>query len=110
MKFLKIKARNKTLKVKDCRGLRSITGLMFDPMRNHDGALIYGNCLWMPFVKQNLKLVFLDAEFKVVNIQSSVPLSTDSRSWKIYSSPNANYCLETKRNVTVKLGDKLMVK
>ena len=47
-----IKIGKKKLRIKDCKGLSSVKGLMFDEMKGLDGALIYGNSIWMPFVKQ----------------------------------------------------------
>ena len=107
MRLVKIKIGNRILKVKDCKGLSSLKGLMFDSMENHDGALIYSNSIWMPFVKHKLKLIFLDESFKVADTQNSIPLSFNPKSWKIYSCFEAKYCLETNKKVNVRKGSKI---
>lgn len=87
---------NKTVKIKDCKGLASLFGLAFDDMRGHDGALIYSNSLWMPFVKKNLDLLFLDSDFRVIDIQRAVPITLNPKTWKDYKNKKARYCLELK--------------
>ena len=89
------------------RGLKSIKGLMFNDMRNIDGALITGNSIWMPFVKRKLYLTFLDNKFKVVDKQLAVPLTLNIKTWKTYNCKRASYCLETKMKLPVKKGDKI---
>ena len=64
----------KKLRIKDCKGLSSIRGLMFNNMNKIDGALIYANRIWMPFVKHNLDLFFLDENFKLIEKQFAVPI------------------------------------
>lgn len=82
------------LRIKDCKGLSSIKGLMFDDMKECDGALIHANAIWMPFVKHNLDLFFLDKDFRVIDIQKAVPLTLHPNTWKIYRCEKAAYCLE----------------
>ncbi len=96
MKLLRIKIGKKSFTVKDSRGLGSVRGLMFDNMDGHDGALITASGIWMPFVKKKLNLVFLDKEMKTVGQQMAVPLSWHPKTWRVYSSDKAKYCLELK--------------
>ena len=95
MKLIKIKVAGKTYRVKDCRGLSSIRGLMFDGLENYDGALIYANKIWTPFCPP-LTLFFLDEKFKVVKKQKAAPLTLHPKTWKTYSNKKAKYCLEIK--------------
>ena len=107
MKIIKIKIGNRTLRIKDCKGIASLKGLMFDSMKNCDGALIYGKVIWMPFIKHKLKLIFLDKDFEVVDTQYAIPISINIKSWRTYSCSRAKYCLETNKDVKVKIGDKI---
>jgi uncharacterized membrane protein (UPF0127 family) len=94
--IIRVRIRNKTLRIKDCRGLASLRGLMFDKMKNIDGALIYANNIWMPFVKNKLDLLFLDKNLTVIEIKKAVPLTLDPKTWKAYVNWKARYCLEVK--------------
>ncbi len=95
MKMITIKMGRKKFRVKDCKGLSSIRGMMFDNS-DADGALIYGNSIWMPFVRQNLDLFFLDENKKVIEKKRAVPLTLNPKTWKIYKNKKAKYCLEIK--------------
>lgn len=101
MAMLEIKAGKKKLRIKDCKGAASLRGLMFDSMHEKDGALIYSNNIWMPFVRHELDLFFLDAQMRVVKKERAVPLSLKKSTWKIYKCEGAKYCLEVKAS-TVK--------
>jgi len=109
-----VKIGKKSLQIKDCRGLKSIKGLMFSKMKNIDGALISGNSIWMPFVKHNLDLFFLDKNFYVTSKQKAVPIRIKRKTWKIYSDPNARYCLEIKHGLIdmekIKIGQKIEIR
>ncbi|KHO47648.1 MAG: Protein of unknown function DUF192 [archaeon GW2011_AR5] len=83
----------KTYRVKDCKGLSSVRGLMFDNS-GADGALIYANSIWMPFVRHSLDLFFLDEKMKVIEKRRAVPLTLNPKTWKTYSNKKAKYCLE----------------
>jgi uncharacterized membrane protein (UPF0127 family) len=108
--MLKIKVGNKTVNVKDCRGLGSLRGLMFDRMEDKDGALIHGNAVWMPFVRCKLDLFFLDEMFSVLDVQKAVPMTARPTTWKVYKCVNAKYCLELKHGlVKAKKGEKLEI-
>ncbi len=96
MKIIKIKIKGKIFRVKDCRGISSVRGLMFDDIKGHDGALVYANSIWMPFVKHNLDLFFLDEKFRVIGKQRAVPLTLNPKTWKVYKNKKARYCLEIK--------------
>jgi uncharacterized membrane protein (UPF0127 family) len=96
MKLVTIKIKGKAYKVKDCRGFASVKGLMFDKIDKYDGALIYANNIWMPFVKHKLDLFFLDNKMKVIEKKTAVPMTLNPKTWKTYSSKKAKYCLEIK--------------
>lgn len=91
----------KTFNIKDCKGLSSIKGLMFDNMNNKDGALIYSNKIWMPFVKHDLILIFVESDFKRIVylldekefIISSIQLAKKNQ-LKVYKDEDADYCIE----------------
>ena len=107
--IIKAKVGNKTLRVKDCRGVLSIKGLMFNPLKDIDGALIYANSVWMPFVKE-LDLLFLGEDFKVIGVKHAVPITANPETWKTYSGKNAKYCLEVKRGlIKAKPGMKIKI-
>ena len=104
---LKLKIGRNILKIKDCRGFDSIVGLMFNDMKDVDGALIYGNNIWMPFVKNNLDLFFLDAKYNLIETKKAIPLKLNPKTWKSYSNFNASYCLEIKSGLIKKLSGKI---
>ncbi len=83
---------NRTLTIKDCRGIRSVRGLMFDSRSG--GALISGSSIWMPFVRHPLMLFFLDENMNVLKIQRAVPMTLRPKTWKVYSCRRARYVLE----------------
>lgn len=94
------------MKIKNCVGLGSMKGLMFDS--ESDGALIYGNSIWMLFVERKLLLIFLDKKMRVVDKMIAVPLTLNPKTWKIYENVNARYCLELKdTNLRIKKGAKI---
>lgn len=95
-KIIKIRIGRKILRIKDCKGLSSLWGLMFDNMDKIDGALVYANNIWMPFVKKRLDLLFLDKKFRVIDIQVAVPLTLNPKTWMVYANYRAKYCLEIK--------------
>jgi len=72
---------------------------MFDDMNDKDGALIHGNSIWMPFVKYDLDLFFLDKDFVVVDVQKAVPLTFNPKTWRTYKCEEAKYCLEIKQGL-----------
>ncbi len=96
---VKMRIGDKALMIKDCKGIFSLFGLMFDKMRDIDGALIYGNSVWMPFVKKKLDLLFLDDNFRVIDIKEAVPLTLDPRTWVVYGNGRATFCLEIKKGL-----------
>ena len=105
-----IKVGSRVLKVKNCNGFASLCGLAFDDMKKHNGALIYSNNIWMPFVKHELDLLFLDSDFKILDIQRAIPLSLNPKTWKYYKNKNARYCLELKSGlVSARKGLKVII-
>lgn len=94
--IINFKLNGKKFKVKDCRGISSVRGLMFDKLENYDGALVYSNKIWTPFCAP-LTLFFLDEKKRVIGKQKSVPLTLNPKTWKTYSNKKAKYCLEIKR-------------
>jgi hypothetical protein len=101
-RIVKMRLGNKILRIKDCRGIFSLSGLMFDNMNDIDGAMIYANNVWMPFVKRKLDLLFLDRNLKVVEIQKAVPITFNSNTWRVYANHTAKYCLEIKTGLIKK--------
>ncbi|MFA4820322.1 MAG: hypothetical protein WC613_05200 [Candidatus Aenigmatarchaeota archaeon] len=95
MKTITIKVNGKKYRVKDCKGLSSVRGLMFDSLKDKDGALIHSNKIWTPFCLP-LNLFFLDEKFRVISKQKSVPLTMNPKTWRTYSNEKAKYCLEIK--------------
>lgn len=87
--------------MKDCRGLSSVRGLMFDDIKDYDGAIIRANSVWMPFVRHRLNLFFLDKSMKITCRKHAVPLALNPKTWKIYSDENAEFCLELKQSVSI---------
>lgn len=98
-----------SFRIKDCRGLSSIRGLMFDPLTDYDGALIYGNSIWMPFVKKKLQLIFLDRSNKVTSIQDAIPMTLHPRTWRFYKDSEAKYCLEAAKETKARKGTKIKI-
>ena len=110
MKLIKLAIGKKVFRVKNCKGIASVRGLMFDDMKNHDGALIYANNIWMPFVKKDLNLLFLDEKMKVINQKLAKPISLNFNSWKVYNDKDARYCLELKHTkIKVAKGTRIKV-
>ena len=93
MKIITIKVNGKKYRVKDCRGLSSVRGMMFD--KKSSGALIYANSIWTPFCPP-LTLFFLDEKFRLVSKQKAIPLTLNPKTWRTYSNKKAKYCLEIK--------------
>jgi uncharacterized membrane protein (UPF0127 family) len=102
MALIPITINKKRLRVKDCKGLSSVRGLMFDSLKGKDGALVYGNRIWMPFVKKPLTLIFLDKNYAVTSVQEAVPITLNPKTWKIYSDKSAKYCLELVKKIKIK--------
>ena len=93
---MKVRIGKKILNIKDCKGAASLKGLMFDDMNDKDGALIYANNIWMPFVKHELDLFFLDSQMRVLKKERAVPLTLNTSTWKVYKCAEATKCLEVK--------------
>jgi uncharacterized membrane protein (UPF0127 family) len=103
----KIKIGSKVLRIKDCRGLSSARGLMFDSLADKDGALIYANNIWMPFCR-SLDLYFLDKNFVVLGKKTAVPMTMNPKTWKVYANEKARYCLELKNGAaSIRKGQKI---
>ena len=99
MEIIQAMIGKRIISIKDCRGFSSIRGLMFDSMQDYDGALIYANAIWMPFVKHNLDLIFLDKSHKILEIQAAIPITANPKTWRIYRQDDAKYCLEIKSGI-----------
>ncbi|MBI4019648.1 MAG: DUF192 domain-containing protein [Candidatus Aenigmarchaeota archaeon] len=107
--MIRIQSGKEIFTVKDCRSLLSaMHGLMFDSL-NHDGALILGGSIWMPFVKKPLHLVFLSKELTVTSVQYAVPITLNPTTWKTYSDKNAKYCLELARKPKLAQGMRIKI-
>lgn len=104
---MRIKAGNKTLRVKDCTSLLSaMRGLMFS---RESAALVRGNGIWMPFVAKPLHLYFLGKTLKVISVDYAIPLTLDVKTWKVYSCQGASYCLESTKELSLKPGAEIKV-
>ncbi|MBI2172861.1 MAG: DUF192 domain-containing protein [Candidatus Aenigmarchaeota archaeon] len=107
---MRISAGKKMFSVKDCRGLSCVRGLMFDGMEDIDGALVRGSSIWMPFVKHELELFFIDRNMKTIKKSPAVPMSLNPKTWKTYSCNGARYCLEMKKGLCkAKVGAKVKI-
>ena len=95
-KVSKMKIGNRILKIKECHGIHSLTGLMFDKMNGVDGAFVHANNVWMPFVKRKLDLFFVDKKLRIVDVQKAIPMTWDPRTWRVHANWKAKYCLEIK--------------
>ena len=103
----KITIGKKSLRIKDCRGLSSLRGLMFDKLDGKDGALIRGNSVWTPFCVP-LDLYFLDPDFLVLEKKAAMPLTLNPKTWKTYSNRKAKYCLELRQGIVgIRKGQKI---
>ena len=114
MVFVDVKIGKKTLKLKDCRGISALRGLMFDSMNDNDGALMpinfFCGSLCMAFVEKKLNLVFLDSKLHAIKSEIAVPVGINPKTWKTYSCKNASYCLELKDiDIKIKKGDKVKI-
>ena len=110
MKLVTATISGKKYALKNCAGISSVKGLMFNDMSGIDGALIYGNSIWMPFVKKPLKLVFIDEKMTVVAVHTASPIGLAPDTWKTYWEPKAAYCVELKNTaVKVKPGTKIIL-
>lgn len=98
-----------SFQVKDCKGLSSLRGLMFDSMEDKDGAFIYANSIWMPFVRKELQLIFLDAGHRVTSVQEAVPITLDPRTWRFYKDKKAIYCLEAAKKTKARKGMQIKI-
>ena len=99
MQMLDATVDGKRIRVKDCRGIASLRGLMFDSLTTYDGALITGGSVWMPFVPQPLDLIFLDESLRPLNVQRATPMTLHPRTWKLYACAGARYCLEVRTGI-----------
>ncbi len=105
---MKARIGEKEYDVLDMKGWRSFIGLMFNDMNEIDGALIYGNSIWMPFVKRPLTLIFLDDENKILQVDFAIPITTNPRTWKTYSCKKASKCLELKEKINPSIGERVL--
>ena len=96
MTIIRMTFGGKKLRIKDCSGLSSLRGLMFHDMEGIDGALIYANAVWMPFVRKKLKLFFLDEKKRVLSTTVATPMTLHPKTWKVYKNHKASYVLEIK--------------
>ncbi len=105
---MKAKIANKSYNIVDMSGWKSIKGLMFNDMKDIDGALISGNSIWMPFVKRSLTLIFLNKKNKILKVVRACPMTINPKTWKVYSCKDAIKCLEIKQRISPKVGSKII--
>jgi len=64
--------------------------------------------LWMFAVRYPIKMIFINKDKKVIDIQRGIPISTNPKTWKIYIPKEpCTYILETPFDLKIKIGDKL---
>lgn len=94
-------------RVKYCRSLRSrILGLMFVHGPGNGALLPDVNAIHMNFVRFNLRIVWLDKDFTVLD-------QITARKWRLYNGPEgARHVLElpADKKYDIKNGDKLRIK
>ncbi len=95
---MKIKHRDKQLRIKNCRGLASIWGLTMHPMTALDGALVHHNNIGT-FLCRTLDLYFLSDNFVVLEKRTSNHF-LNPRSWTGYRNKKAKYTLEVKKGMS----------
>lgn len=107
--MITVKIDSQKISVKLCKGFSKYKGLMFDRLKDKDGALLEAKAIWMLFTKYPLDLIFIDRERRIVNIQRAIPLTLDPKTWKIYRCPRARWCLELKEGLFKgKVSDKIL--
>lgn len=95
--------------------LRKMRGLMFRRLERNRGLLVsFGKekrwGIWMLFVPQDLGLLFMDGEGKIVDKKYAKRMSLDPRTWKVYKpSKRCKYVLECnpEKVEEVETGDEL---
>jgi uncharacterized membrane protein (UPF0127 family) len=90
-------------------------GLMFKKLEKDQGLLFSFSKdkkweIWMPFVPENLGLIFLNSEKKVLDKMQAIPLNFRPQTWKIYKpKEECRYILEVRpeKLEMVEIGDVL---
>ena len=79
-------------------------GLGFEP----DRKTLYHWDIVVNAPRQELDIYGVDKEKKVVDVKRGVPITTDPKTWKVYSpKEKCRYILETPFDIKIKIGDKL---
>ena len=92
-----------------------VKGLMFKKLEKDQGLLFSFSKdkkweIWMPFVPENLGLIFLDFKKKVVDKMKAIPITLRPKTWKIYKpKEDCRHVLEVKpeKLEMVQIGDVL---
>lgn len=64
--------------------------------------------MWMFTLRYPIKMIFIDKKKKVVDIKEGVPITSDPKTWKVYTpEEKCKYILETPFDLKVDVGDKL---
>lgn len=67
---------------------------------------------WMLGMRYPIKIVFIDKNKRVIDVQKAVPLSLNRNSWKIYRpKERCKFVLELGKDISKKfeIGDKLLI-
>jgi uncharacterized membrane protein (UPF0127 family) len=59
-------------------------------------------------VRYPIRMVFIGRDRKVVDIKKAVPITTDPKTWKVYTPKDScRYILETPFDLKINVGDNL---
>jgi uncharacterized membrane protein (UPF0127 family) len=90
--------------------MKRVMGLSLSEKKNMFFSMPYESkwSLWMFTVKYPIRMIFIDKDKKVVDIQKGVPITHDPETWKTYTPEKpCKYILETPFNIKINVGDKL---
>jgi uncharacterized membrane protein (UPF0127 family) len=108
---MKIRLRNSVIEadVADDLVKRAI-GLSLSEKKNMFFSMPYESrwSLWMFAVRYPIRMVFIGRDRKVVDIKKAVPITTDPKTWKVYTpKESCMYILETPFDLKINIGDRL---
>ena len=108
---MKIRFRTKTIEAEVADDMiKRMMGLSLCDKKNMFFPMPFDDrwSLWMFAVRYPLKMIFVNKEKKVVDVLKGFPITTDPKTWKVYTpKEKCRYIIETPFEVRVKIGDKL---
>lgn len=108
---MKIKLGNSTIEAEIADDLiKRAIGLSLSEKKNMFFPMPYESrwSLWMFAVRYPIKMIFIDKNKKVIDIKNGIPITTDPKTWKVYTPKEpCKYILETPFDLKVNIGDKL---